>query len=68
MKMIFIFRGRPTLSVSRAKIQLCAQAKSPLSDGTCDRCAPPTASRMETTMAQDRLETIVSLAKRRGFV
>ncbi|MEY3156441.1 MAG: hypothetical protein RL257_461, partial [Actinomycetota bacterium] len=34
MKMIFIFKGRPGLSVSRAKIQLCAQAKSPQSDGT----------------------------------
>jgi glycyl-tRNA synthetase len=32
------------------------------------RCLSPTASRMENLMAADRLETIVSLAKRRGFV
>ena len=32
------------------------------------RLAPPTASRMETPVAADLVDTIVSLAKRRGFV
>ena len=33
-----------------------------------DRCFSPTASRMEKIVATDRLENIVSLSKRRGFV